>query len=177
MKQKYNSIFLDRDGVINIERPDDYVKNYNEFEFCEGALEALRIISQNFENIFIVTNQRGVGKNLMTELELINIHQQMLSEIQNNGGRVDRIFYCTDLTNNSINRKPNVGMAFQAQAEFGNTIFDECVLVGNSKSDIYFGKKMNMSTVLVGDKYHKSETIYDIADSNYQNLLIFAKQL
>ena len=176
MRKLHNTIFLDRDGVINIERPDDYVKNYDEFEFCDGALEALEIIAHRFENIFIVTNQRGVGRNIMTLSDLEDIHKQMLSEIKLNGGRIDKIFFCTDLSNDSINRKPNTGMAFQAKEQFENVAFENSILVGNSKSDIYFGDKLDMTTVLVGDKYSKDETIYDIADFNYQNLLIFAKQ-
>lgn len=144
--------------------------------FVMEALEALEIIAHRFENIFIVTNQRGVGRNIMTLSDLEDVHKQMLSEIKLNGGRIDKIFYCTDLSNDSINRKPNTGMAFQAKDQFENVVFENSILVGNSKSDIYFGDKLDMTTVLVGDKYDRSETIYDIADFNYQNLLIFAKQ-
>lgn len=174
--KKCNSIFLDRDGVINVERTHDYVKNYDEFVFCDGALEALKMIAKEFENIFIVTNQRGVGRGIMTEKELINIHSLMLYDIIKEEGRIDYIFYCTDTNNNSINRKPNIGMAFQAQTLFDNVLFEESILVGNSKSDISWGNKLNMTTVLVGDKYDVHETIYNTCNYYCQNLLIFAKQ-
>lgn len=171
----WNSIFLDRDGVINVERSGDYVKNYNEFVFCDGALEALKIIAQTFDSVFIVTNQRGVGRGVMTERELGEIHNLMIADIEKEGGRIDHIFFCTDVSNRSINRKPNIGMAFQAQSLFNVVDFEKSILVGNSKSDIDWGNKLKMTTVLVGDKYDKSETIYLTCNHYCQNLLIFAK--
>lgn len=174
---KYKSIFLDRDGVINTERPNDYVKNIDEFEFCEGALEALNILSRLFDNIFVVTNQRGIGRSIMTEEHLSQIHDYMTDKIIESGGRIDRIFYCIDIDNNSINRKPNIGMAFKAKEEFPSINFSESIMVGNSKSDILFGNKLGMKTILVGDKYPKEDTIYTSANLYYQNLHIFAEQL
>ena len=63
----FDTLFLDRDGVINVLRPHDYVKSWDEFEFTDGAIEALRMLSPLFRHIVVVTNQRGVGKGVMTE--------------------------------------------------------------------------------------------------------------
>ena len=112
------TLFLDRDGVINFERNNDYVKAWDEFKFYEESILALPLLAQKFSTIVITTNQKGVGRGLMTEESLNNIHHNMVSEIVKLGGRIDHIFYCTDLDNDSINRKPKPGMAFQAKDKF-----------------------------------------------------------
>ncbi len=83
------TLFLDRDGVINHEKELSYIFHYDEFIFYEGVKEALRILSSRFGRIFIVTNQRGVGKGLMTEKDLGAIHLNMMNDIDKAGGRVD----------------------------------------------------------------------------------------
>jgi len=175
--EQYSYLFLDRDGVINIERPNDYVKNISEFIFTEHALEAIKILSDKFKYIFIVTNQRGVGKGIMKVSDLEQVHKYMLSEIEKAGGNIANIYYCTDLDSTSINRKPNTGMAFQAQRDYPSICFDKSVMIGNSMSDIDFGNKLGMYTVLVGDKYKKEHKIYSNINAFYENLHKFADSL
>lgn len=175
--EQYKYLFLDRDGVINIERPDDYVKNISEFVFTENALSAIKTLSEKFEYIFIITNQRGVGRNIMSIDDLNQIHNYMLSEITTSGGRITNIYFCSDLKPESINRKPNIGMAFQAQRDYPFTDFSKSIMVGNSKSDIEFGNKLGMYTVLVGDKYEKEHKIYNSINAYYENLHKFADSL
>ena len=88
------TLFLDRDGVINQKRDKDYVKNWAEFLFVEGSLEAISTLSKFFGRIIIVTNQRGVGKELMSEQDLIKIHEKMVHEINLSHGKIDKIYYC-----------------------------------------------------------------------------------
>ena len=119
----FETLLLDRDGVVNRLRPDDYVKKWEEFEFLPGVLEILKAwntrseehtseLQSQFKYIFIVTNQRGVGKEIMSEEDLKHIHERMISEVKNYGGRIDRIYYCTALTDSDINRKPGIGMVY-----------------------------------------------------------------
>ena len=172
MKQ-YRYLFLDRDGVINVERPDDYVKKVQEFVFIDGVLESIAALSKQFIHIFIITNQRGVGKGVMTSTDLNRVHDFMLSEINKAGGKISGIYFCTDIDSTSINRKPNVGMAFQVRRDYPEVDFAESIMVGNSKSDIVFGNKLGMYTVLVGDKYGKENEIYNHIDVYYENLYKF----
>lgn len=143
------TLFLDRDGVINKKRENDYVKNWDEFIFLEGALEAISKLSTLFGYIVVVTNQRGVGKGVMSELELSSIHDRMTKAIFQNYGRIDKIYYCTDVLDYSENRKPNVGMAKKAKKDFPNIDFNKSIIVGDSISDMLFGKKLGMLQVLV----------------------------
>jgi histidinol-phosphate phosphatase family protein len=163
--------------VINEERPDDYVKNISEFVFTDKALKAISILSEKFDYIFIITNQRGVGKGIMTEKALEEVHNFMLSEIKQAGGRISNIYYCSDISPTSINRKPNIGMAFQAKKDYPVIDFSKSIMVGNSKSDIEFGNKLGMYTVLVGDKYKKDHKIYNNINAYYKNLYKFADSL
>ena len=70
------TLFLDRDGVINKKIENDYVRNWSQFEFIEGVIEALKILRNIFGKIIIVTNQRGIGRGLMTENDLHEIHKK-----------------------------------------------------------------------------------------------------
>ena len=81
---KHWTLFLDRDGVINEKRENDYVKNLDEFSFTNGALDAISRLSVVFGKIIVVTNQRGVGKGLMTELQLISIHNYLIKSFSFN---------------------------------------------------------------------------------------------
>lgn len=175
--KRYKYLFLDRDGVINEERPDDYAKSIEEFVFIPGVLQAIARLSSYFDKIFIITNQRGIGRKIFSETDLENIHQYMLSLINQEGGRIDKIYYCTDVNESSINRKPNVGMAFQVQRDFPEVNFNESIFVGNSKSDIQFGNKLGMFTVLVGDKYEQSHIIYKNINAFHKNLAKFADSI
>jgi histidinol-phosphate phosphatase family protein len=144
-----NSLFLDRDGTINRLCHNDYVKCWEEFEFLPGVFEVLAKWNQQFKHIIIVTNQRGVGKGLMTIDDLNNIHQKMIQEIETHGGRIDKIYYCTALTDADPNRKPNIGMALQAKNDFPDIDFSKSVMIGDSESDMQFAKNAGMKGIII----------------------------
>jgi histidinol phosphatase-like enzyme len=148
------TLFLDRDGVINLHYPKDYVKNWNEFFFLEGALDSIATLSGIFGKIIVVTNQQGVAKGKMTEEILNAIHINMLSEIETVGGRLDSIYAATVMANDDPQgiRKPRIGMALQAQRDFPDIDFNKSIIVGDSITDMQFGRNAGMITVLVSDK-------------------------
>lgn len=143
------TLFLDRDGVINIEKHMDYVYDYTEFKFYDGALKAIKNLTRHFGRIIIVTNQRGVEKMLMTEKALIEMHEEMLRDIESAGGKIDSIYYCTSLDDSHPNRKPQPGMAFLAKERFPEIDFSKSIMVGNNLSDMVFGRNAGMFTVYV----------------------------
>lgn len=155
------TLFLDRDGVINEKIDNDYVKNWSEFKFIDGAIQAISILSDFFDTIIIVTNQRGVGRKIMTELDLLSIHKSMIDEIVSNSGRIDKIYYCKDILDSSLCRKPNTGMAIQAKLDFPHIDFNKSVMVGDSISDMNFGKKLGMTTFMIEKNYNHNNLLYD----------------
>ena len=167
------TLFLDRDGVINEKRDDDYVKNWDEFIFCIDSKKALNKLSKVFDKIFIVTNQRGVGRDLMTIEDLNKIHSEMLLKINQAGGHITDIFCCTHDDINHPDRKPNIGMAKQAQRKYPKINFNKSLMIGDSESDILFGTKLNMLTILIS-----KEKIKGNIQPNFQfrNLFEFSKE-
>lgn len=147
------TLFLDRDGVINVRLENDYVKQWQEFKFLDGTLEAIRGLSRIFGKIIIVTNQQGIGKGIYSEEDLLEIHRQMLEEISAKGGRVDKIYFSPHLAAaDHPDRKPGIGMALKAKKEFPEIDLKKSLMVGDSMSDMKFGKDAGMITVFVSDK-------------------------
>jgi D-glycero-D-manno-heptose 1,7-bisphosphate phosphatase len=142
-------LFLDRDGVINAHRPNDYVKSLEEFLFLPGALESLCKLSNHFDRVVVVTNQRGVSKGKMSESALKEVHAFLTQQVKQTGGRIDGIYYSIYLDDNHPNRKPNGGMAFEAKKEFSEIDFRQSIMIGDSRSDIEFGKRLEMTTILI----------------------------
>ncbi|MBU6157996.1 MAG: HAD-IIIA family hydrolase [Bacteroidetes bacterium] len=170
------TLFLDRDGVINEDVVGDYVKRREEFIFREGTLSALQILKPLFARIIIVSNQRGVEKGLMTPNDLEDITAFMLSTIQQSGGNIDQVFYCTSIQNEDPNRKPNIGMALQAQSLFPEINFSKSIMVGNMPGDMLFGKGIGAFTVYLPtrpEEIPKENTV----DAVYKDLLAFANDL
>lgn len=145
------TLFLDRDGVINERIMGGYVTDPKGFHFIPGVLESLAFFSKLFGRIIIVTNQQGIGKGLMNAEQLQTIHEFMLEKIKEYGGRVDAIYFCPDLKSEPDNcRKPGIKMALQAQADFPEIDFSKSMMVGDSHTDIEFGKNARMVTVYAG---------------------------
>ncbi len=168
------TLFLDRDGVINHEKEMDYIYHFSEFQFYKGAIHALKKLSDRFGRIIVVTNQRGVGKLLMTETDLVNLHDEMQSAIRSGGGRIDAIYYCTSLENDHPNRKPQPGMALLAQQDFTDIDFSRSVMVGNRMSDMNFGRNAGMHTVYVQTTHPRQLLPDPLVDLPFRDLADFA---
>ena len=165
------TLFLDRDGVINKRLVDDYVKSVDEFEFLPGVLDAIAVFAKIFRHIFIVTNQQAIGKGLMSDADLVEIHSNMISQIVSNGGRIDKVYYCPDLAaSNSPNRKPMIGMALQAKNDFPDVNFAKSIMIGDSKSDMVFGKNAGMTTVFITTDLPESPVKVDFTYSSLQEV-------
>ncbi len=171
------TLFLDRDGVLNKEKNNDYIFNWNEFVFYNDVLKAMQIFNSLFYKIVIVTNQRGVGKKLMTQENLNDIHHNLKIEIEKNNGRIDAIYSCTDLNNDSLNRKPNIGMALQARDEFPNIELSKSIMVGNKLSDMEFGRNAGMTTIFVATTHPETAFPHNYIDYRFNSLFEFAKAL
>lgn len=167
-------LFLDRDGVINKRIFGGYIKKWEEFEFLPDVKQALKIFSDYFKYIFIVTNQQGIGKSLMTSDKLEEIHAKMISEINESGGRITQIYFCPDLKSKPENcRKPSPYMAEKAKQDFPEIDFNKSIFIGDSKSDIQFAKNTGMYSVL-----HKSNEMVQVeANMQVNSLIDFANQL
>jgi len=167
---------LDRDGVINEEKKDSYVLHRGEFVFYENVQQALKILADVFGIIVMVTNQKGVGKGLMSLADLEDVHLYMQDGITTAGGRIDKIFFCTDLDDNSPNRKPNHGMAWQAKELYPQIDFSKTIMVGNKLSDMQFGRNAGMFTVYIATTNPETVFPHELIDVRFETLYEFASQ-
>jgi histidinol-phosphate phosphatase family protein len=152
------TLFLDRDGVINKNRNNDYVKTWNEFEFLPGSIEAIQYFSGIFGRICVITNQQGIGKGLMSEKDLGSIHDSMLNMITEKGGRIDKIYHCPELAkDNPECRKPEIGMGLQALKDFPKIDVNKTIMVGDSVKDMDFAMRMGVQRFFVNGRYDKFE--------------------
>ena len=171
------TLFIDRDGVINHEKQGDYIRNWQEFKFYDGAQEAIKILSKKFGKIIVVSNQRGVGKELMTEDDLSNIHQKMMTEIELAGGYIDKIYYCTSTDVKHPERKPNPGMALKAEKEIPSIDLSKSIMVGNNSSDMLFGRNAGLYTVFLKTTKPDMSLPHPDIDLVFDSLIDFAKAL
>ena len=171
------TLFLDRDGVINEEHPGSYITKWEYFKFCTGSLAALRQLGEIFGHVVVVTNQRGVGKGIMSLEDLKEIHANLAGEVRSAGGRIDRIYSCTAIDNNDHNRKPNTGMAEQAKQDYPQIDFRRSVMVGNNLSDMEFGKRAGMHTIFLTSTHKPYELPHDLIDEQYPSLQLWVKSL
>jgi D-glycero-D-manno-heptose 1,7-bisphosphate phosphatase len=158
------SLFLDRDGVINRRLIDDYVKTWTEFEFMPDAIETIAHLRSCFAHIFVVTNQQGIGKKIMNTSDLQSIHNQMLESLEKCNQTklpiINQIYFCPSLkADNDHRRKPKIGMALQAQADHPKVDLFKSIMVGDSISDMEFGRSAGMKTIFFGEE--KTDEIED----------------
>ncbi len=173
------TLFLDRDGVLNVRTPGDYVKTPAEWIPAEGLGEAMRQLSDLFGRIIVVTNQAGIGKGLMTETDLSAVHRKMIETIQEAGGRLDAIYYCPHRSDAGCDcRKPATGMALRAKVDFPDIDFAKSWMVGDSISDMQLGLRLGMRTVLIHGKEEESEQLAALPlDFRFDSLADFALDL
>jgi len=142
------AVLLDRDGVINEDRPD-YVRSWTDFRFLPNALEALAAFGQMGLRLAIVTNQSAVGRGLLAGHELTAIHQQMLDHCVRSGAAIERVFVCPHAPSEGCScRKPEPGLFTQALAAL-NERAERCIAVGDSIDDLRAAVAAGVSFVLV----------------------------
>lgn len=171
------TLFLDRDGVINVESEGSYIFHYDEFVFLQGVQEALKHCAAVFGPIVVVTNQRGVGKGMMTAADLQDIHDKMVAAVELAGGRISRIYYADSLDNAHPLRKPQPGMAHAAQRDLPGIDLSKSVMVGNNLSDMEFGRNAGMYTVFLRTTNPEQPLPHPAIDLAFNSLIDFAKHL
>ncbi len=170
------TLFIDRDGVVNEEKFEDYIRHWDEFRFYPGVLKAFEIFNRNFGKIIMVTNQRGVARGLVKLKDLEIIHQNMLKKINESGGRIDGIYVCTELE--SENRKPNPGMGLQAIREFPEINLQKSMMVGNTLSDMQFGRNLGIAVNVFLPTTRKDVSLNDpLIDLVFADLISLARDL
>lgn len=167
-----SDLFLDRDGVLNRRIEGDYVRCWQQWEWLQGAQEAVARLSQQYVHTFIVSNQQGIGKGLFTMADADDIHRHVQAEVEAAGGHIDAIYICPDLKeNNSPNRKPAIGMALQACKEYPAVQLTDSVMIGDSVSDMQFGWQAGMRCIYLTNDEPVPAEVRDYTDLIYTDLI------
>jgi D-glycero-D-manno-heptose 1,7-bisphosphate phosphatase len=129
------AVFFDRDGVVNVSPGDGYVLRAEDFHFAPGTIAALALCKARGFATILVTSQQGVGKGLMTQSGLDDIHARMQDELARHAAAFDGIYACTHLSGTCTCRKPSPEMIFRAQRDHGLDL-TRSWLVGDHDRDI-----------------------------------------
>jgi D-glycero-D-manno-heptose 1,7-bisphosphate phosphatase len=148
------TILLDRDGVLNEKPPRaQYVRTWEEFHWLPGAKEALRLLKRAGYRVVVVSNQAGVGRGVMTEEDLIEIHNRMKEETAQSGGAIDAIYYCPhDWDEGCECRKPKPGLLFKAQREL-NLDLTRTPFIGDDDRDAEAAEAAGCPPILLSDEF------------------------
>lgn len=142
------AIFLDRDGVINRDRPD-YVKSWEEFEFLPGVQEAFRVLASGSHQVVVVSNQSCIGRGFVSRETVDEIHARMMEDIRRSGGRIDAVYYCPHRPDEDCPcRKPRPGLILRAARELDIDLASSW-LVGDDLRDLETAKAAGVLPVLV----------------------------
>lgn len=129
------AVFFDRDGVVNVSPGDGYVLRWEDFHFAPGIVEALALCKARGYATIVVTSQQGVGKGLMSQATLDDIHSRMQTELATHHAAFDGIYACTHLAGSCTCRKPSPEMITRAQADHGLDL-GQSWLIGDHDRDI-----------------------------------------
>nr|WP_106783259.1 HAD family hydrolase [Lysinibacillus timonensis] len=160
------AVFLDRDGVINevLTNRVKFVNKPRDLYFLPGVPEAIKKLNEQFDYIFVVTNQGGVGLGYMKENQLRKIHEHMVKELQKEGAIVHDVVYCPHKPKAGCEcRKPNSKLIEDLACQY-EVDLSMSFMVGDTDTDIIAGKKAGTKTVFLGDRD-------DLADAVFPDLL------
>jgi D-glycero-D-manno-heptose 1,7-bisphosphate phosphatase len=142
------AVFLDRDGVINENRPD-HVKSWSEFRFLPGAPEAVARLSRAGIRVFIITNQAIINRGMVSRSTVDQINRRMIREIRRAGGRIDGVAYCPHRPDEHCTcRKPQPGLLLTLAARYALDL-REAVVIGDALSDIEAALAAGCQAILV----------------------------
>ena len=167
MKENQSSIFrpalfLDRDGVINVEK--NYVHRVEDFEFLDGIFDLCRAATERNMPIVVVTNQAGIGRGYYSEAQFQTLTEWMKSQFEEAGAPISAVYFCPDhpkhgvgsYRKESFDRKPNPGMLFRARDDLGLDL-SRSILIGDKASDITAAKAAGVGMSLqLGSDFESS---------------------
>jgi len=180
MRSKQRAIFLDRDGVINIEV--NYLSDPKDFVFIDGTIEALKILKEKGYLLIVITNQSGIARGYYDQERLAKIHSKMTDILKDHEMVLDDIFFCPHhpkFTGLCDCRKPNPGMILKAADKYRINL-EESYMVGDTLKDIKAGRNAGCQTALVltGHGAQEKKKIKEIKPHFiYPNLFEFAKNI
>ncbi len=154
---KLETVFLDRDGVINRKMPEgEYVTRWELFDLLPGVAEAIGALNRKGLRVLVVTNQRGVALGLYSAADVKRIHERLQAALAESGAHIDGFYFCPHDKRQCDCRKPGPGLFEQARTDFPEITPESSAIVGDSLSDMEFGLNLGLKTIFIeGNSEHQ----------------------
>jgi D-glycero-D-manno-heptose 1,7-bisphosphate phosphatase len=170
-----HTIFLDRDGVLNQKLPEGrYVATPGDFQPLPGVHQAIACLNRARLRVIVVSNQRGIALGLHTAAGVLSIHSAFQRELAPHDAHIDAFYFCPHDKNECNCRKPLPGLFDQAKADFPDIAAESSAIIGDSWSDIEFGRRLGMFTIFIdGDPALQkpgAESARENADRHFPSL-------
>ncbi|MGB2741314.1 MAG: D-glycero-beta-D-manno-heptose 1,7-bisphosphate 7-phosphatase [Cognaticolwellia sp.] len=162
------ALFLDRDGIINIDH--GYVHKIENFEFVDGIFELCQLAISKGYQIFVITNQAGIARGYYDKQTFEALSQWMVSKFKEQNVSIEKVYYCPHHPDKGVNefvmscdcRKPEPGMIMQAQQEYSIALADS-IFIGDKISDMQAASNAGIQTrILVDSRYTNESNIGDL---------------
>ena len=176
-------IFLDRDGVINIDK--SYLYLWENFEFTYRAIDALKLLKKANFDFIIITNQSGIARGFFTEKEYKSLTKKLLNYLKKKDIDILDIFYCPHHPQGKIKefsircdcRKPNPGMLFNAQRKYDLDL-GRSFIIGDKPEDMLAGKNAGINNrLLIKSRYFNTSDKMLFTNQIFENLYDCAKSI
>lgn len=167
---KKKALFLDRDGVINIDY--GHVHKIENFKFTDFIFDFCKKYQDQGYLLIVITNQAGIGKGLYSESDLIVLNQYMVNEFKKRGINITKVYYCPHKPDDNCNcRKPKPGMFLKAIKEF-NIDPDQSIAIGDKMSDLEAANSAGIKNkIFIEGKYRKEKVDFIYEDYNEKNII------
>lgn len=151
--QNKKAVFFDRDDTLIIDKV--YLNDPNNIEYMPHVFESLKKLQDHGFELFIISNQSGIARGLVTLENLNLIHQKMEEDFAKHGVKFSGIYYCPHLPDsNHPDRKPNIGMLLKGEQEHGVDLKKSWV-VGDRMTDVEAGHRAGCKTILLKTSYSR----------------------
>ena len=151
-----------------------YVRAWSDFRVLPGAPEAVARLNRAGIRVIVVSNQRGIALGLYSSADVEAIHANLQDVLKADGAHVDAFYFCPHDKEACNCRKPLPGMFEQAQLDFPDISASTSAMIGDSLSDIEFGRRLGMGTVFIeGDAERQkagAEKAAELADAHFASL-------
>lgn len=177
MLKNKRALLLDRDGVLNEEKRGSYIFTPEEYIWLPGAQEAMVKAREHYDYFFIVTNQRGIARGLMTEEDLAKVHEKMTDDLAELEVEIHGIYYAKGMDNTDPFRKPNPGMGLKIKEAFKDIDWSRSTMIGNNISDMEFGKHLDLETIFLSTTNPPLALPHPAVDKQFASLLDWSESL
>lgn len=167
--QECKVVFLDRDGVINKKPPEhEYVKCRAELIVLPGVIDAIRYLNEAGFFVYVVSNQRGIYRGLMSMEDVNDIHKYLEEILEKSGAHIDGFYVCPHGDGECECRKPKPGLLNMVEEDLykSGLVINKSlsVLIGDSDTDIQAGISYGVDTIKIGKKANEVKDLSAAVD-------------